>query len=183
MKQFSFFTQKYGEGQFIQPLSNDSMRYDNFPAIMREALTSSGYRWYLNHFLEVIDPFDYKDIVSLLKMKNDIVSIFCRTAFGDLFIWDKKNIYLYEVNFGKFMQITNSFETFFDYFLENEKNLIRFLNYHLYVHYLKNDSSLIKEDECLGFFPALLLGGPQEVANLKKVKLREYLLIQINLLQ
>lgn len=153
------------------------LKYENkLPAEIMEVWKKYGFGSFASGFLKVINPDDYLDILekSYLRYKQAI-PIFT-TAMGDIIVWEKDK-YVNLLNFRKgFVNVVSSgFEFFFDDIKEND-----FMNDELMWQPYPEAISKYNApgyDECFGYTPLLGLGGTEKVENLKKVKLKEHILI------
>lgn len=91
-------------------------------------------------------------------------------------MWEK-NKYLNLLNFrrGTVKVIESGFEFFLED-IEDENFLIEELDWNPYKEAFEKFGSPAY-DECFGYIPLLALGGSDKVENLKKVKLREHILL------
>lgn len=129
-----------------------------------------------NNFLRIINPDDYLDILERSYIRHKQAIPIFTTAMGDIIVWEK-NKYVNLLNYRKgFVNVVSSgFEFFFDDIQDNE-----FMNDELMWQPFPEAIRKYGEpsyDECLGYTPLLGLGGAEKVENLKKVKLREHILI------
>ncbi|SFB99705.1 protein of unknown function [Bacillus sp. OV322] len=97
------------------------------------------------------------------------------TGMGDLVIWSDGYVRLLNYKYGVVKTIMFTFEFFFqninDLEFKDED-----LSWQPYPEAFKQNDELDYE-ECFGYTPLLGLGGPEKVENLKKVKLKEHILI------
>ncbi|MBA3927790.1 DUF1851 domain-containing protein [Listeria sp. W9-0585] len=127
-------------------------------------------------YLKVINPDDFQDILEESYFRSDVSIPIFATSMGDIITWEE-NRYLRKLNYrmGVFEGVSAGFEFFFsdlesDYFKE------KYLDYSIYQEAVKNLGEPAY-DECFGYVPLLALGGSDKVENLKKVKLREHILL------
>ncbi len=95
---------------------------------------------------------------------------------GDIIVWEKgKYVNLLNFKKGYVNVVSSGFEFFFDDLKDNN-----FMNDELmwqpYPEAISKYSAP-NYDECFGYTPLLGLGGVEKVENLKKVKLKEHILI------
>lgn len=78
--------------------------------------------------------------------------------------------------YGTLARIANKIEVFFDYVLCRNQYLDDVLDRKLYLK-AKKQLGPLEYDDCYGFEPAIVLGGPGTLETLRKVKLKEHLAI------
>lgn len=149
---------------------------DKLPGELIETWNKIGFGSFVNDFLRVINPDEYLDILesSYLRYKQAI-PIFT-TAMGDIIVWEKDK-YVNLLNFRK--GYVNVVSSGFDFFFDDLSD-IEFMNDELMwqpYHEAISKYSAPKYDECFGYTPLLGLGGAEKVENLKKVKLKEHILL------
>ncbi|MBC1493575.1 DUF1851 domain-containing protein [Listeria booriae] len=130
----------------------------------------------LDGYLKVIDPKEFNDILEESYVRYDSAIPLFTTAMGDIIVWEK-NKYLNLLNFRR--GIVKVIESGFEFFLEDiedEDFLIEELDWNPYKEASKKLGNPAY-DECFGYVPLLALGGSDKVENLKKVKLREHILL------
>ncbi|MBT2759312.1 T6SS immunity protein Tdi1 domain-containing protein [Mesobacillus foraminis] len=157
------------------------LKYANkLPKQVLEVWEKYGFGSVLNGYLKIVNPEDYQSLVSETYLRNLNNTVLFVTAMGDFILWedageDEKYIVLVNYRKGK----TSILEAGFDFFFEDleedgfrEKNLDS-----------KPYSEAVEKygepafDECFGYTPLLSLGGAEKVENLKKVKLKEHILL------
>ncbi len=137
-------------------------------------LSQAAKNSFSNGFFRTIDCDALNDIRSIWKWYNDDVIIFLRTAFGGLFYQRKADFFFYDPLYGDRVNLANDLEFILNVFLCDERSLSSTFLFPLYNAAI-NHTGVPAEDECLGFFPALKLGGEKKIENLNIVKLEEHL--------
>lgn len=156
-------------------------KYENkLPKQVLEVWEKYGFGSVLNGYLKIVNPDDYESLVSETYLRNSNTTVLFVTAMGDVILWDdagEDEKYIVQVNYRKGK--TSVIEAGFDYFFEDleeagfkEKNL----DWKPYSEALEKYGEPAF-DECFGYTPLLGLGGAEKVENLKKVKLKEHILI------
>lgn len=130
----------------------------------------------LSGYLKIINPDDFQDILEESYFRSDVSIPIFATSMGDIITWEE-NRYLRKLNYrmGVFEGVSAGFEFFFsdlesDYFKE------KYLDFPIYQE-AANALGEPAYDECFGYVPLLALGGSDKVENLKKVKLKEHILL------
>ncbi|MEK4907793.1 T6SS immunity protein Tdi1 domain-containing protein [Niallia sp. FSL M8-0099] len=149
---------------------------DKLPGELIEVWYKYGFGTLLNGFLKLINPDEYLDILERCYRRYEQAIPIFTTSMGDIIVWEKDK-YVNLLNFRKgLVQIVSSgFNFFFDDLKDND-----FINDELrWEPYPKAYSKYGRPDydECFGYTPLLGLGGSEKVENLKKVKIREHILI------
>ncbi|WP_099363747.1 T6SS immunity protein Tdi1 domain-containing protein [Fredinandcohnia onubensis] len=149
---------------------------DILPKELIETWKKYGLGRLANNFLRIINPDDYLDIIERSYVRHEQAIPIFTTAMGDIIVWEK-NKYVNLLNYRKgFVNVVSSgFEFFFDDIQDNE-----FMDDELMWQPYPEAISKYGDptyEECFGYTPLLGLGGAEKVENLKKVKLREHILI------
>lgn len=135
-----------------------------------------GFGSFLNGYLKVINPEDYKDILerSYSDAKTSI-PVFV-TAFGDIITWEKnKYLNIVYMRYGRSEVMLDGIEFFFSLLGDEPKEFNDdFFSIGQYKKAVKAYGTL-SYDECFGYAPLLALGGAETVKNIKTVKIKEYL--------
>ncbi|WP_121616336.1 T6SS immunity protein Tdi1 domain-containing protein [Virgibacillus halodenitrificans] len=135
-----------------------------------------GFGTLINGFLKVINPNDYSDILERSYVRNEQAIPMFTTAMGDIIVWEKdKYVNLLNFRKGYVNVISSGFEFFFDD-LQDKDFMNEELMWEPYPEAISKYSPP-NYDECFGYTPLLGLGGTEKVENLKKVKLKEHILI------
>lgn len=133
-----------------------------------------GFGSFLDGFLRVVNPADFRDILTRISfVGKKSIPIFV-TVLGDMIVW-QKNSYLTILRFrhGTFFIMGKGFTYFFDDLLDKEY-LEKFLKPKNYYEVLQKQGS-VAYDECFGYVPLLCLGGFEDVEHLKKCKILEHM--------
>ncbi|MEC2072513.1 T6SS immunity protein Tdi1 domain-containing protein [Alkalihalophilus marmarensis] len=156
---------------------NTILKYrDKLPKELLELWKEYGYGSFANHFMKVINPDDYLEILQKSYLRHiQAIPIFT-TAMGDIIVWEKdKYVNLLNFRKGNVHVVSSRFDFFFEDIMDSS-----FMNDELkwqpYPEAI-NKYSYPNYDECIGYTPLLGLGGSEKVENLKKVKLKEHILI------
>ena len=149
---------------------------DKLPSELIEVWKEYGFGSMLNSYLKVINPDMYLDILEECYLRSEQVIPIFTTAMGDLIVWEKEK-YVNLLNFrkGYVTVVSSGFEFFFD-----DLNDADYMNDELQWQPYQEAVEKYGEpsyEECFGYTPLLGLGGAEKVQNLKKVKLREHILI------
>jgi hypothetical protein len=176
MKKFKAFNEKFGEGKRYEPIDLSNMsEYDNYLFIpeLKELLQNEGVSSYMDGFFWTLNPLDYVDWLNDWLYFEDRSIPFARTAFGDIIFIREKIIMILNSNKGRVDFVTDDVDRFFNWDLIDDWYLNEYFKKDIYDN-LSPKPNLV-QDECLGYFPLLSLGGNENPENLKIVKMREYL--------
>ncbi|MRX74022.1 DUF1851 domain-containing protein [Bacillus lacus] len=156
------------------------LKYTNkIPEELMEIWRKYGFGTFVNGFLRVINPESHLDVLERSYLRHEQAIPIFTTAMGDIIVWEKdKYVNLLNYKKGYVNVVSSGFEFFFEDLKDNH-----FMNDELkwqpYPEAI-NKYSAPDYDECFGYTPLLGLGGAERVENLKKVKLREHILIITN---
>ncbi|WP_425589705.1 T6SS immunity protein Tdi1 domain-containing protein [Guptibacillus hwajinpoensis] len=135
-----------------------------------------GFGTLVNGFLKVINPEDYLDILEKSYSRYEQAIPIFTTSIGDIIVWEKdKYINLLIYRKGYVHVVSSGFEFFFEDLKENDF-MTDELMWLPYPEAIEKDKKP-EYDECFGYTPLLGLGGSEKVENLKKVKLKEHILV------
>ena len=186
-KVFSRFLEKFGgaiDGREV-PLSSIDRYRGKLPNQLLEYWSEHGWSGYGDGIFWIVNPQEYEGVVAswieeTKLIEKDNYHLIARSAFGDLYLWGEKT--------GSSLQITSVLSRFiFDnYEITNEqmdRELQDFLlsmdvdtnDYGDLFKLAKKKLGTLHHDEMFGFVPALMLGGPDTLDHLEKVKAVEHL--------
>ena len=188
-KVFARFIEKIGDpiGRREVPPSSIERYRGKLPNLLLEYWTEHGWCGYGEGIFWMVNPQDYEGIVSswsggAILEQRDTYHLIARSAFGDLYFWGEKT--------GASLTITSivSCYTTHTSTLTEEQMDKRLQNFLLSteVEYndfdnlfkpAKNKLGTLRHDEMYGFVPAFMLGGPDTLDHLEKVKAVEHLTI------
>jgi len=179
MSGFEEFRQHYA-GSLIPatPVTDEQLlsSYRNrLPQALLKEWQVSGFGGFSNGFIWITNPEEMQ--FAVVEWELDAAwLIFGRTAFGDLFIWDGENVRGLFVHYGTVEWFTDDLPMFFDYSLCDDAFLDEVLRFSKFREAFARLGP-VDHSEMYGYVPALVLGGDESIENLKKVKLREHLLL------
>ncbi len=140
-----------------------------------------GFGSFLEGYLKLINPKDYIDILKDGYARDKQSIPIFTTSMGDIIILEKgKYVNLLCFRKGFVHVIASGFDFFIDD-LKDEAFLKDELFWEPYIDAVKRTGKPAY-DECFGYTPLLGLGGVEKVEHLKKVKLKEHMLIITELL-
>ncbi|EMI9087806.1 MULTISPECIES: T6SS immunity protein Tdi1 domain-containing protein [Bacillus] len=150
------------------------------PKELIEAWRIYGYGTFMDGYLKVINPDDFSSLVSDTYLGSKGTIPIFTTSLGDIIIFEKdenQESYIVMINYrkGKTKVLASKFSLFIR-FLEEEAFKQRALGWLPYPEAIKQYNEP-EYEECFGYTPLLGLGGEEKVENLKKVKLKEHILI------
>jgi len=172
------FRQQYAGSQISAPAADEAVVNEyrgRLPEPLLEEWSISGFAGFGNGFIWLTNPTEMQYAVGEWGLDPTSL-IFGRTAFGDLFIWDGKNVRALFVHDGEMNWLTDDLKMFFEFslcddlFLEEVVRLSKFRE-------ALDRLGAIAADEMYTYVPALALGGEESVDHLKTVKMREQLLL------
>jgi len=175
---FAKFIETYGAGtdvKNIPPGDLDGFR-DVLPAELLE-LVALGEGSYMNGFLWIVNPAEYRQLVNEIYLPVSHPSIcFARDAFGCLYLWEDNSVVYIDINYSKQEVVGRKLNVFFDLKLTDNSFLEKKTSYKKYLD-VKSKLGPVSIDECYGYITLLGLGGFDKPENSNKVKLKEYLSI------
>ena len=178
MDPFPKFRKKHGPPEDCRAVPSERLSaYESrLPSALLELWKTDGWCSYAKGLIWMTDPEELKDILELWLDKAENRSIFGRTAFGDLFVWDGRETQYLDVQHGTLTSFGGMVTVFFEVSLCSDRFLDATLWRKLYRKALPR-LGRPAFDECYALEPALALGGSIEEKNLAKVKLREHVAI------
>lgn len=135
-----------------------------------------GFGNFMNGYMKLINPEEYQKLIIESYFRGHISIPMFVTAFGDIITWEE-NRYIRMIMYKN--GIFKGMASGFDFFLKDLQNQVfneDFFEIALYNEAVKMWVDL-KFDECFGYVPLLGLGGSKRVHNLKKVKIKEHLIV------
>jgi len=161
--------------------STQLQKYEEIlPAEIIQLWRRDGWCGYLGGTLWFVNPDDYIDILAEWTISDtDNALVFARTAFADLFLYIRQQIFFLDVQYGDLFEIASGVDEMVGNladpdFREDCLKEQLFSTVH-------NRMGLLQSDECYMFVPVLALGGSGEAESVQKGKIREhlYLLSQV----
>lgn len=167
---------------FVKELNVDSKILEKYkekvPKEVVEVWQEYGFGTFLEGYLKVVNPEDFKDILKQGSQRFQNGIVLFATAMGDLIIWSDNYVRILNFRYGINDTIMSGFDFFFDD-LEDTDFREEELKWSPYQQAIKMLGTP-EFDECFGYVPILGVGGSEKVENLEKVKLTEHLLIIIS---
>ncbi len=153
---------------------------EQLPKELIKAWRTYGYGTIMNGYLKVINPDDFRALINDTYIRSKGTIPIFATAMGDIILFEKdanNETYIVMVNYrkGKTKILASKYSLFIR-FLGEDAYRQRALDWSPYTEAVAQ-YSLPKYNECFGYTPLLGLGGTEKVENLKKVKLKEHILI------
>lgn len=141
---------------------------------------------FCNGLFRIVSPDDYQDFVDTYiedKERYFEYSLpFMTTAFGDVFVWvkdifqNREYAIFINVRSGNWSIITSRIDLLFSLYMADEKWLKKFFDLKVTdFSKLTDKLGIPKVDECLGYVPALALGGSKSLKNVQIVKMLPYI--------
>ena len=129
-------------------------------------------------YLKIVNPDDYADLLADTYQLTSTPApagpvVLFATAMGDLVIWEIDFLSLVNYRHGTVSIIGKRLK----FFLQDLTDEVFLTEKLMWEPYLEARARLGEPafDECFGYVPLLVLGGPETAEHLEKVKLREHL--------
>ena len=188
-KVFARFIEKFGDPIDRQevPISSIERYRGKLPNQLLEYWVEHGWCGYGDGIFWIVNPQEYEGVVASwlegTKFADfDNYHLIARSAFGDLYLWGEQT--------GASLKLTSilsRYTTHTSIFTgeQMDKGLRNFLlsrdvdtnNYGDLFKPAKKKLGNLRHDEMYGFVPAFMLGGPDTIDHLEKVKAVEHLTI------
>jgi len=188
-KVFARFIEKFGDPIDRQevPISSIERYRGKLPNQLLEYWVEHGWCGYGDGIFWIVNPQEYEGVVASwlegTKFADfDNYHLIARSAFGDLYLWGEQT--------GASLKLTSilsRYTTHTSIFTgeQMDKGLRNFLlsrdvdtnNYGDLFKPAKKKLGTVRHDEMYGFVPAFMLGGPDTLDHLEKVKAVEHLTI------
>ena len=148
------------------------------PVELVDLWKTHGFGIYMDGYLKIVNPEIYQPILNEgYDTENNKEIVFAVTALGDFLVWVGDAVRLVDFRHGKYAIVgTSNFSRFFEKRLADESFLRIEFKYENYLP-AKDKLGELAFDECFGYVPILVAGGPEKVDNLQKVKIREHIAI------
>jgi hypothetical protein len=141
------------------------------------ALISQGEGSYMNGYLWIINPRDYKDTLEeIYTPVENPTSCFARDAFAGLYVWEGESIVYIDVRHGHSKVVGRKIGVFFNKILTDWEYYSEQLHLENF-HPAKEVLGDLAFDECYAYVPLLGSGGSEKAENLQKVKIKEHISI------
>jgi len=176
MPQFAEFKKKHGPASECRavPAKTLSAYRKKLPEPLIADWEESGWCAYGKGLIWLVDPDDFKPAVREWLGSATKGTVFARSAFGHLLVWNSEGAHLLDPHYGTIAKLIDDVGLVFNYSLCSARYLNNVLEQKLFDKALKKLGPLA-HDECYGFEPALALGGDGTLKTLRKVKLLEQL--------
>jgi hypothetical protein len=188
-KVFARFIEKIGEPidrQEVPPSSIERYR-GKLPNLLLEYWAEHGWCGYGNGIFWIVNPREYEGVIKswiagTRYEKHDTYHLIARSAFGDLYLWGETTGFSLKITSILSRCVFQKFELNSE---EMDRELQSFLlsrevdtnNYGDLFKPAKKKLGTLRHDEMYGFVPAFMLGGPDTLDHLEKVKAVEHLTI------
>lgn len=126
-------------------------------------------------YIRLVDPAEWQPILAEVCPGHDEAVVVFTTAMGDLVVWENGFFNLLRLRKGIVDIIGANAKNFVTYIADPE-----FLEWKFdWDSYAPAVKRLGQPEfyECFGYVPLLVLGGPERVEDLQRVKMREHVLI------
>jgi hypothetical protein len=188
-KVFARFLEKFGGPVDRQEVPASSIeRYrGKLPNQLLEYWAEHGWSGYGDGIFWILNPQEYEGVVASwigeTKLKErDTYHLIARSAFGDLYLWGEKTGFSLKITSVLSRCVIHNFELRIE---EMDRELQDFLlstdvdsnDYGDLFKPAKKKLGILRHDEMYGFVPAFMLGGPDTLEHLEKVKAVEHLIL------
>ena len=186
-KVFARFIEKFGAPIDRQEVPASSIeRYrGKLPKLLLEYWAEHGWCGYGDGIFWIVNPQEYDGVVSswiegTKYGERDTYHLIARSAFGDLYLWGENTGFSLKITSVLSRCVLHNFELKTE---EMDRELQGFLlsrevdtnDYGEMFKPAKKKLGMLRHDEMYGFVPALMLGGPDTLDHLEKVKAVEHL--------
>jgi len=186
-KVFSRFLEKFGGAiEQREVLLSSINRYQGkLPKLLLEYWTEHGWCGYGDGIFWIVNPQEYEGVVAswiegTKLQERDTYHLIARSAFGDLYLFGEKTGFSLKISSVLSRYVINNLDFRTE---EMDRHLQGFLltrevdanNYGDLFKPAKQKLGTLRNNEMYGFVPALMLGGPDTLDHLEKVKAVEHL--------
>lgn len=162
-------------------LSTIEQYKDKLPEKIIEFWKSYGYGAFMDDFIKVVNPNDFVDYFeeTISEMYKGAIVLFT-TGLSDILFWHNNRLYIAMYRYGTITSIMASFNIF-EVLMVDKGFQRKCLFPDMYYEGIQKYGN-IEYDEAFGFVPLLPLGGIEDVDHLDKVKIREHIMINYQLI-
>ena len=144
------------------------------PNEMLDIWKEYGFGSLLGGYLKIINPEEYEELLEMSYFRASVAMPVFVTGFGDVIALEEgRYLRIIKYKNGTFDIIPGGFDFFWE---DLENGYIKEINKALdkYKEVVGKMGGL-EMDECFGYNPLLGLGGRENVKNIEKVKIKEYI--------
>ncbi|MCK8664550.1 DUF1851 domain-containing protein [Pseudomonas azerbaijanoccidens] len=186
-KVFSRFLEKFGSPMARQevPVSSIERYRGKVPNLLLKYWAEHGWCGYGDGIFWIVNPQEYEGVVAswiegTKLQERDTYHLIARSAFGDLYLFGEKTGFSLKISSVLSRYVINNLDFRTE---EMDRHLQGFLltrevdanNYGDLFKPAKKKLGTLRHNEMYGFVPALMLGGPDTLDHLEKVKAVEHL--------
>jgi hypothetical protein len=171
---FKKFQTLYKKGQSCVSCKPNFLVDQSIPSELISFIKNEGFCDYIHGFFRIVNPTEFNHVIHEWIDKSFEPQVIAQTAFADLVLFIKGEIYILRTQYGELVPIENDIKRFFNLFLCDEEMLEEFFEHNLFLKTRKY-LSLPKSDECYAYVPVLALGGSGAPETMEIVKTKEYL--------
>lgn len=158
-------------------LQYNDYSYDQLNSLWKEA----GLGSYCDGLFKIINPADLKDALNncyIMDYDKSFLPFMC-TAFGDVFAYAKNEklgnyIVFLSIRYGTYLILPDNLVALLNKIIFNNSFLKGWFDLSDY-SFVKDKIGEIDIDECYGYFPALSMGGSENIDNINIVKMFPYI--------
>lgn len=186
---FSIFLQTFDNPVDRQevPLSSIGRYRGRLPDLLLDYWAEHGWCGYGDGIFWTVNPQDYDGVVAswlegTFLEGRDKYHVIARSAFGDLYLWGEKTGYSLNISSIVSRCVVTNYKITPD---EMDKELQQFFlsrnvdsnDFGDLFKPAKKKLGILRHDEMYGFVPAFMLGGPDTLDHIEKVKAVEHLIL------
>ncbi len=156
----------------------NSYQKNLLPKILCDFLGKLNSLEIMGGFVRFFAPEEYTELLAEAYEDASVAVPFAMTAFGDILVWEKGK-YINSVNIVEHsVTVLESSAQFFPEDIMDVAFLEEYLGYDRYPEAIDKLGAL-SEGEIFGYVPLLSMGGKKDISMLQKVKIKEYLYLNI----
>ncbi len=149
----------------------------DFPDEISFLLKEYSENFFLDGFLSLVSPVEYKEILDDIYIPfAEPSGCFAKDALGNLYVWENNSIKLINIRHGVSEIIGRKPSVFFNLKMTDKDFLVKRLCIDTFYE-AREKLGPLAYDECYGYVPILAVGGAESVENMQKVKIKEHIAI------
>ena len=177
MSKLNDFYTMYGEGDKYSDFTTEQVDKwkGRLPDFLLEEWHTKGLRSFENGFIWFTNPDYFQHPLSEWLPESDNFSVYARSAFCDLWIWDGEKTLLLDVHYARLVSFRMPVELILNFTLVQHETRKDMLNIDTF-NKVKRRIGSPDWDEMYAYVPAIALGGSmEEVDSIDRVKVVEHM--------